>query len=100
MYRRGETYSHVSWLIRSYWLYVYIIHHTPTQVRCFSCPVQTFVHTPSVLELARIVTQLGRLTNIKFICHFNGLPLISTEMLKGLTVLIENIPSSHLVCRG
>jgi hypothetical protein len=90
----------VSRLILSFWLYVYIIHHAPTQVRLFHVPSKLlFTYVPSVLELARIVTQLGRLAAVKFICHFDGLS-VSTEMLKSLTVLIENIPSSHLVCRG
>ena len=65
----------------------------------FSRLGQASVHITSVLELASSVTQLGRLTTVDFYCRFDGLP-VSTEMLQALTMVIENIPSSHLVCRG
>jgi hypothetical protein len=65
----------------------------------FSRLGQAFVHIISALDLTRSVTQLGRLTTVDFGCRFDGLP-VSTKMLQALTMLIENIPSSHLVCRG
>ena len=99
--RRARS-LHAAGGILAYTQYLVIRLHDPSSPNLsssFSCLGQIFIHIISVLKLAHIVTHLGRLTTVHFLCRIDGLS-VSTEMLQALTMVIENIPSSHLVCGG